>query len=406
MDRTTSSGSIAIHVGLMLFAIMGFAALDIEVTYLLRMHRAMQMAADAAALGAATAIETGYPASPSLEALAAASQAGFTNGTGGATVSVYIPPIDGPNTGNKSAVEVIVDQPQTLAIISLFGPATLDVGARAVAIAGSDSLYCVQSLDPSAAGALTLTNNAALSNANCGVAVNSTSASALVLNNNATITGPVSVRGGWSLGNNASLTNAQKYSDAATIANPYAGVSSGTAPSCTAQSGTGSNATIALTPGHFCNGWSFANNVTLNLAPGTYYIDQQLSLVNNAVLNGTGGVTLVINGNYAVNIGNNVTLNITAPTSGNFAGLAIYSSPTATPTVTQEFGNNSTLNIVGSLYFPNETVQFDNNSNISLTACTQVIGRMVTVENNADLGNQCNGTGVKPIGQHPSQLVE
>jgi len=407
-DRSarSTSGTIAIHIALMMLALMGFGALGAEVTYLLSIHRSMQLAADAAALGGATAMATGYPSSPTLEATAAASAAGFTNGVAGTTLTVAIPPVDGPNTGNASAVEVILAQPQTLGIISLFGPATYSVGARAVATAGSSGAYCILSLDPSASGAIQLSNNATVSNPLCGVAANSSSSRALILSNNATVAGPVSVHGGWSLANNATLTNKQKTSGAPVVADPDANVSQQSAPSCTAQSGSGSSATIALSPGHFCNGWNFTNNVTLNLAPGTYYIDQQLTVANNVNVNGTGGVTLVINGNYAVNFGNNVQMTLTAPSSGAYAGLAIFGSRTGTSSVTQEFSNNTTLKIVGSIYFPNQIIQFDNNSTILNTSCMQIIARIVNVQNNAYLGNQCSGTGVKPIGQQPSQLVE
>jgi len=377
------------------------------VILLLLMHRSMQSAADAAALGGATALATGYPPLPSLEAQAAAAAAGFVNGTASATVTVNIPPLTGPNTGNSSAVEVIVDQPQTLGMISLFGPATYDVGARAVAIAGTTGKYCALSLDPSASGALQLNNNASVSNPNCGAAVDSSSATALILNNNAVIDGSVLVHGGWSLANNATLASASKAENAPAIADPYANDALQTIPGCTGQAGSaGNNATVNLSPGHFCTGWSFSNNSTINLAPGTYYIDQQLSIANNSTLNGLGGVTLVINGNYAISISNNSVVNLTAESSGAYAGLAIFGGRTATPSVVQEFSNNTTINVIGAIYFPNQIIEFDNNSTIGDTGCTQVIGRIINVNNNADLDNQCANTGVRPIGATPSQLVE
>jgi hypothetical protein len=43
--------------------------------------------------------------------------------------------------------------------------------------------------------------------------------------------------------------------------------------------------TVNLTSGHFCNGWNDANNVTINLAPGTYDVDQKLDGSNNIILN-------------------------------------------------------------------------------------------------------------------------
>jgi hypothetical protein len=147
--------------------------------------------------------------------------------------------------------------------------------------------------------------------------------------------------------------------------------------------------------------------VTINLSPGTYYIDSQLELKNNVVINGTGGVTIVINGNYAMDIANNATLNLTAPTSGNFAGLTFYSSQSATSSITQKFSNNTVINIEGAIYFPNQILEFDNNSVMADNACTHVIARKITLMNNAKLGNECDGTGVQPIGSSSAaQLVE
>ena len=217
----------------------------------------------------------------------------------------------------------------------------------------------------------------------------------------------MSVHGGWSLSNNATLNNSSNVKNGATIADPYANVALQSAPACTAQSGSGGNgATVNLSPGQFCSGWNFSNNVTVNLAPGTYYVDQQLSITNNAILNGTSGVTIVVNGNYAMSIGNNATVNVTAQSSGAYAGLAFFGSRTGTSSVTQTFSNNTTLNIVGAVYFPNQMVSFGNNGSTGNTGCTQVIGRIVNVQNNVNLDNHCSGTGVRPIGAQPSQLVE
>jgi hypothetical protein len=147
--------------------------------------------------------------------------------------------------------------------------------------------------------------------------------------------------------------------------------------------------------------------VTLNLAAGNYYIDSQLSLKNNVVINGNsgGGVTLIINGNYTIDIENNATLNLSAPTSGGYAGLVFFGKRDGTSTVLQKFSNNTVLNITGAIYFPNQILEVDNNGTTAAQGCTHVIGRMIRMMNNATLKNDCEGTGVKPISP-PAQLVE
>lgn len=400
-------GGVAIQLAFLMLFLMGMGALGTEVVYLLLMHRRMQSAADAAALNSATALSAGYPAVPSVEALATTAAAGFTNGTNSTTVTVNIPPLSGPRAGDAGSVEVIVSQPQTLGLISLFGPATYEVGARAVATAGTQSGYCLLALDPAAAGAVLVNNTGILSNPNCGVAVNSGSSSALMVENNAAVNGSVRVHGGWYLANNGQLNGAHNVSNADVVADPYAGVSAGTPPACTSQSGSvGNNKTVSLSPGHFCSGLNLSNGSTANLAAGTYYIDSQLVLASNATLNATSGSTLVINGNYGLSFGNNTHINIKAPTSGNLAGLALFGGRTATPSIIQNFYNNVTANIIGTIYFPNQTIEFAPGSQIGTTICTQIIGRIIRIYNNAYLDNHCTATGVQPIGASASQLVE
>lgn len=402
----SSRGSVAIHLAILLAGLIGMAALGAEITFAIYKHRQEQSAADSAALSAATALTVGHPTDPAVEARAIAASAGFVNGVDNATITVNHPPSSGPNAGNQRAVEVLVSQTQDLTLVSLFQSGLFTITARAVAIQGT-SAYCVLALDTSAAGAITLNNNAIVSNPLCGVAANSTNSRALVVNNNAEVKGPVSVRGNWWLGGGARLSGHPLISNGPTIVDPYAGIGLQTIPPCTTQRGSGGNtATFYLSPGHFCSGWNFSNNVTLNLAPGAYYIDQQLSLSNTVTVNGMGGVTLIVDGDYAINIGNNAVLSITAPVTGPYAGLAFFGLRTATPAVRQVFSNNVTMNIKGAVYFPNQIVEFDNNGSTTPGGCTQVIARIVNIRNTVELDNNCSGTGAPPVGNASPHLVE
>jgi Flp pilus assembly protein TadG len=398
-------GSVAIQLGILMMVLIGMSALGAEITFALYEHRQQQSAADSAALSAATALTVGYPKDPSVEARAITASVGFVDGEDNAVITVNNPPATGAYAGNRLAIEVIVSRQQKLTMVNLFRNWAFTITARAVAVQGAAS-YCVLALDAGAAGAITVTNNAIVSNPLCGVAANSASSQALVLKNNAEVRGPVSVRGNWSVANNAQLSGHPLISNGPSIADPYASVSLQAAPGCTAQSGSGDHMTINLNAGHFCNGWSFGNNATVNLGTGTYYVDQQLSLGNGSTINGVG-VTLVVNGNYAINLGNNTCVNVTAPTSGPYAGLTFFGLRTATPTVTQVFSNNTSMNIKGAVYFPNQIVEFDNNGATTSGGCIQVIGRMIDIRNNVELDNNCSGTGVVSIGNSGlSQLVE
>ena len=403
-------GAYSIITALLLPVLVGFASLGTEVGLWYFDHQKMQGAADAAAYSAGLAYSLGNTAGYQIEAKAVAAQYGFVDGTSGATVTVNQPPASGTHTTTPGAIEVIVQQPVTRLLSAVSSSSTVDIAARAVAVPSTAVTACVLGLDPSASGTVALLNNATLPNPNCGVVSDSSSASGLLVTNNAIIDGPTSSHGGDSLQINAQLNGNPNLTNAAVVPDPYASENPPTPPSCTSQTSAGSGpqrSTLQLQTdttvngvgvAHFCSGLNFTNNFAVNFAPGVYFIDSQLVFGNNAVVTGTG-VTLVINGNYAISIGNNATVDLSAPTSGPTSGIAFFGGRTADPTVTQDFSNNTILNLTGAVYFPNQTLSFDNNATTTPNGgCTQIVARIVQLSNNVSLGTNCTGTGTKPIG--------
>jgi hypothetical protein len=250
-----------------------------------------------------------------------------------------------------------------------------------------------------------LNSNADVSNVDCGVITNSSSGSGLSLSNNATISGPVRVHGDISLSNGATLTGTPIVTNAAPVADGYAGVTVLTPPACTAQSGS-AGGTRTLTAGHFCSGWSFGNGANITLGAGVYYVDSQFALGNNVTITGTSGVTIVLNGSYAIAYGTGIVMNLVAPTTGHYAGLVLFSPATNSSALTQDFKNNASLTFIGALYLPSQTLNFSNNVVVQSTACTQIIARLINISNNVNLKNSCAGTGVVPVGSSISTLVE
>ena len=414
------SGAYSIVTALMLPVLVGFAGFGTEAGLWFFDHQKMQGAADAAAYSAGLAYSLGNTAGYSTEAKAVAAQYGFVDGSGGTTVTVNQPPASGSHTATTGAVEVIIQQSQQRLFSAVLTSSALNIAARAVATQNPGHSVCVLGLDPSAANTVSLTNNATLPNPNCALASNSSSASGLSLSNNAVVDGPTTSHGGDSLANNSALNGTPNLTNAATIPDPYASENPPAPPTCTAQNGvvTGPHrGTLQVTADttvngvgvtHFCSGLNFSNNISVNFAPGIYFIDQQFIVSNNATLSGSG-VTFVINGNYAIGcatctppgISNNAILNLQAPGPGTpTAGIVFFGLRNATSTVTQTFSNNTVLNLTGAVYFPNQIVNFDNNASSSgANGCTQIIGRQVTLSNNVSLGANCPpSTGVTPMG--------
>lgn len=395
--RRSTRGSVAVQVAILAVVLLGMVSLGVEITGVLLHHRQMQSAADAGAMAGAGALAAGNSGAVTDEARGVVAADGFVTGVDNAVVTVNNPPVDGAWAGDASAVQVVIEHPRELILLRLFRSGTVPMTVQAVALTQNAGRFCILALKSTASGALSISNNAILTNLDCGVAVNSSSASALIMSNNTEIRGPVLVHGGASLGNHALLSNPSVTLNGDATSDPYADVVQQTPPACTAQSGSGTG-TKYLTPGHFCSGWNFGNNATINLAAGTYYVDSRLIFGNGVTINGMGGVTIIVNGTYAINTGNNAIINLTAPSSGTYAGLAIMGPRNSTSSVVQNFRNNLQLNVTGAIYFPSQTVTFSNNGRTVSTICTQVIAQIVRAQNNLEFDNNCDGTGVRPIG--------
>ncbi|MFC3069387.1 hypothetical protein [Phenylobacterium soli] len=393
-------GAIAVQAAVILVVLLALVSLGVEITLVLVKHRQIQQTADAAAMAGVAALNMN--ASADTEARAVAAAHGYINGQNGTVVTVNNPPSKGPNVGNGNYVEVIISQPQEVTLAKLLRPGDYDVGGRAVAVRnpGQNGAYCLLALDPTAGDSIYIKQNVILANPDCGLASNSGSASAIHLYNNSSVSGPIWSHGGLVLENGATASSTDKTTYGATMIDPYASVSFPAAPSCQAAvTGSGS-----LTPGCY-NGLTLNNGDTRTLSPGTYYIRNTLSFGNNSVLNATGGVTIVMDNNYQIQIGSKAKLNITAPTSGAFSGIALMSWASNTLN-TQIFWNNATINIVGAIYMPSQKVLFSNNVDTSASRCTQVVGRYLEFDNNVTFNYNCTGTGIRPIGPYGAKLAE
>jgi hypothetical protein len=120
---------------------------------------------------------------------------------------------------------------------------------------------------------------------------------------------------------------------------------------------TGGNLTGAISAGCYSApagkkgalGTLTLNNVTMG--SGTYVLEGNVNLTGNVSTVAGGGTTLdIVNG--ALSEGTAATvLNIVAPTSGAYNGIAILQPASNTNTITMEFGNSSGT-IDGIIYAP------------------------------------------------------
>jgi len=442
------SGATAVAMALALTGVLGFAGLASEAASWYFTKRDMQGAADAAAATAganlASTLQRGGSASSTqftTDAKSIAARYGFVDGTNSTTVSVEYPPSAGTYSGNANYVAVSISQPQKALLSGLFLSSGPTIAARAVARGNSTATDsgCVLALNGASITDVTLNGGVSMTFSNCALYDNSPLTSgndALYMSNNATMSASAVYVVGVANQTTGITTTDGVFTGVNPAADPYANVSLPTPRSTCDDNQKLTNPTGSRTAYGTPAIWVFCkdvemnangNNPVLTLNPGIYIFSCGANLsMTSGTLQATGGVTLVFehglpcNGggnppSYpgAANIQGNANLNLTAPTSGPTAGLAIFQERTTCP---QSNGNSScsntlagtgTLNITGAAYFPDNPVAYSGGSGGGgASQCTQLIASTITFSGNATFNNNCTGTGVKTISYAQGWLAE
>jgi hypothetical protein len=186
------------------------------------------------------------------------------------------------------------------------------------------------------------------------------------------------------------------------LVDPYADVPNPTA------SGTNQNAcngqcphgTATLDPGIYKNGMKLVASANITLNPGTYYLQDDLSIQGGATLSGTG-VTLVFtssNGTkYAgAKINGNSTVNMTPPTAGATAGIVFFADRNTPSDTTFKLNGGSTQYFGGAIYVPSASIDYGGGASTS-TSCTQIIGSTVTFSGNSNVAINCSSYKIRPF---------
>lgn len=325
-----------------LLGLVGFAA---DVGTLFYAKRNLQIAADAAAVAGAAELPYG---DMTAAADAAAAQNGVIIGTNGGAVNVNSPPSEGAYRGLPGYVEAIVSQTQPTVFMAIFHITSQTVAARAVAYNGGSTNGCVYVLNGTASDAMDLQGSFDVSAPKCGVIVDSNSPSALdFTGGGGTLTaGSVGVVGGDS-GQTGDSTPAP-VTGIAQQSDPLGSLVAPTPTGCVTP--PGGTLTGTLSAGCYSaptGGTLTIHNVTLGT--GTYILEGNINLTGT-VTSGTGGTTLdIVNG--ALTEGTGTVLDLVAPTSGTYSGIAIMEPAPNANLMLFDFGNSSGT-IDGIIYAP------------------------------------------------------
>jgi Flp pilus assembly protein TadG len=429
-------GNVTVMMGFLLPPLIGTFGLGFEVANWYLITRSMQNAADSAAVAVATTAGTNYL----TEARAVAAQYGFVDQTNNVTVTAS-------NTaacpgGGNTCYSVTITRTLPLFLSQIIGypgnvtstqtnaqQQTITVYEQkqkltSTAVASQSSIQvplCLLALGTSGAQDIVTNGNPHANMSGCSVMAN-TSARC----NGGNLGAP------YGLAHNTdSGCGVIQVSGVPQVADQYAALASNI-PSDALSSCGGSFPQIpthhndpALPSGNVwatgtrslsgnvvvCGDQQLSGDVTIDAPAGAVLIIEngQLDLAGHTLRTSSGsGLTIVFSGSSGsythgpTGSANNSTLDIAAPTSGAWSGIAMYQDPNLTTGVDlSAAGNNPTWKISGLIYMPHSNVTLsgavDKSSNGQ--ACFVMVMDTITINGTGDVlaGNtpaNCSAAGV------------
>ena len=403
-------GNVLMMAAASMPVLVGAAGLATDTVQWTLWKRQVQRQADSAALAGAYAVAQGFSASDS----ATSDISRLSLITLSQTPTIENAPTAGAFAGDARAVRVVLQTSAELPFSKILRVRTPVIYGEATAAVVGSGNYCVVSLEKTSAVGITLQGNATV-NLGCGMATNSRASNAVTAGGSSTVTAtPVAAVGGLSSSSNyVSPTTLLPYS--IPVQDPYASLPTPTASDlsgCNGNANVQPNNSKSITPGCFKN---FDVKGTLNMAPGTYFIDSTtFDIGSQAVVNGTGVTIILTSGNAAnnpsqistVNINGGATLNLTAPTdtTNPYHGVLFYQDRRALDSGTNTINGNASSVLQGAFYFPGQAMSFSGTSGMT-TTCVKMVSKRVTFIGNSNIVNQCTNTGVDPITATMVRLV-
>jgi hypothetical protein len=393
-------GAVSVIMGVLMIPLVGALGLGFEVSNWYLTARGMQNAADAAALAAATNGGSNYD----VEAKAVAAQYGFVNGTNNISIAVSNTAACPGGGNNCYSVTISRYVPLYLSqIVGFRGDATLNGSPEKLVSSGSVASrpstptdFCLLALGPQGIRS----NGAPKSSMACNTMSNTGSTC-----NGGDLGAPI----GAAHNTNNGCGKAQ-YSNVPAIADPYAALASNipvdTCPSYP-QKPT-KNKDPALPSSNqlsgfkswggnvvLCGDIQLTGNVTIDAPAGAVLVIENGQLDTNGYSITTtkdSGLTVVFSGDnsgsYTHAPTGGGTLDIAAPTSGVWSGVAIYQDPKLTNGVDiAAAGNSPAWDITGLVYLPNASVTLSG------------------AVNKAGFGKSCFAMTVKDISVNGSWMI-
>ena len=406
-------GAVAPLMALALPAVLGAAALAVDAGFDYVEQQRLQVAADAAAYGAALLL----PNSPSTSDLQSAALQGAQDASASSVIGTLATPVTVSTSGTTVTVTLTSKADGFLAAALSLAAPTLTATATAGTKPGAP---CVLALNPSAANAIEVDNMGSITASGCGIFSNSSasvsgqSSGGAIYLNSGTISAPsVGAVGSVNESNSGSntLSPSDPTNNAAPQTDPYSGKTAPSPGSCNYTNMTFGSSGSAGEPGYhftqsanvFCGSTNMqGNDGPYVFDPGIYYIVNGSLTFNNVTVTQASGVTFVLTGSSPGSFewvnNSNTTTEMSAPTSGPTAGILVWqtcgSGGSPSSLINDPFDNGSTLNVSGAIYMPCGELDLSNNAHLNAAsgASMSVIADVINVTNEAGIAAASGGS--------------
>ena len=416
-------GNVLVIAGAGLPLLVGAAGLATDTIQWAMWKRQLQRAADSGAIAGVYDRNANGDSSANTQA-AVLHDLSLNHHTGLAWVNnpVVTFPADSGDMTNLVDVVLTVSKPLPFSGMFLDDAPVITATARAASVPGSDE-YCVVALENSSTKTgITIGGNTKIE-MDCGFISNSPSSNKSAINNGNAAQVDASVIasvGGMQYSTNWTVDKYDPYATAVT--DPYASLD----PAMSEMSGCASNPPAATEATSVPTGTAtlcfgsitVSSNQTWDLGSDKtiFVTGRNANTAGGVVLHGTltcDNCTIILSNKDAsstAKIGQfdmraQSALDITAPTSGKYRGIAVFQDRRASDVnQSNTFNGGGTQAIEGALYFPSQELTYSGNG--SATAlCTRFVGRRVTFTgtsaalNRFEKGSNCAGLfGNDPIG--------
>ena len=395
--RSDRRGAILAVLGAFIGITFLVAAVAVDGAYLYSMRNRLQAVADLAAIAAvreigdqammevavASVVETNMPSSENGEVV---STSDVTLGHWDRSTRVFTVDETAP-----TAVRVVANRthtngnPAETFFASAIGLGEIDIAARSIAAVKPEAPLCLLALDPTANRALDVGGSGTITATDCAVYSNSTAADSISLSSGGGLDALHICSAGGAAGTGYSPApelNCPPVND------PLAYLPEPDTSTMPQNQFVVQNGRIELQPGVHPGSGHYGSG-HLYLFPGTHVFTGKLTIGAGMTVTGND-VVMIFTGSAYMEMQGAATIDLTAPTTGEYAGVAFYASRNQSG-LTYTLNGTTAMSIDGTIYLPTSHVQFTGNSTASIT---MLVADTITFTGNSGFQRDTNSTNV------------